>query len=108
MPINPYTQDLYGREVDGWYWTLLEDGFKAYADRYRTAGNEHAAAIADNLAATAADVPAQVMSELQALWGDLEAAEAIDGEMEESLDGYPNATAFALEFIHRMTGARAS
>ena len=36
MPINSYTQNIYGCEVDGWYWTLLKESFKAYADRYRT------------------------------------------------------------------------
>src|SRR5712691_6071657 len=46
MTINPYTQDLYGRVVDGWYWVLLEDGFKDCAVRYRASGNERAASIA--------------------------------------------------------------
>jgi len=58
--INPYTQDLYGREVDGWYWVLLEEEFRDCSIRYRAKGQEHAASIADRLAETADDVPAQL------------------------------------------------
>jgi hypothetical protein len=59
--INPYVQDLYGREVDGWYWVLLEEGFSDCAIRYRARGQERAASIADRLAESADDVPAQLM-----------------------------------------------
>jgi hypothetical protein len=107
--IDPYTHDLHGREVDGWYWSLLEDGFKAHADRHRAAGDEHAAAIADRLAATADDVPAEIVRQVFDLWSDdLDGADALDGQMLESLHGYPDATAYCLKFIHRMTGVRAS
>jgi hypothetical protein len=116
MTINPYTQDLYGREVDGWYWALLEDGFKDCAVRYRASGNERAASIADRLAETADDVPAQLMQEFQDLWNDMfdypdgqSPAEVTDEELMDSFAcGYSpeNATAFVLEFIRRVTGAR--
>ncbi len=116
MTINPYTQDLYGREVDGWYWVLLEDGFKDCAVRYRASGNERAASIADRLAETADDVPAQLMQEFQDLWNDLfdypdgrSPAEVTDEELMDSFAcGYSpeNATAFVLEFIRLVTGAR--
>ena len=69
--INPYTQDLYGREVDGWYWVLLEEEFRDCSIRYRAKGQEHAASIADRLAETADDVPAQLMQEYQDLWNDI-------------------------------------
>jgi hypothetical protein len=115
--INPYTQDLYGREVDGWYWLLLEEGFRNCSIRYRAEGQEHAASIADRLAETAADVPAQLMQEFQDLYNDMfdypegqSPAELIKDELEDELAcGYSpkNATVFVLEFIRRMTGARA-
>ena len=104
MTINPYKQDLYGREVDGWYWVLLEDSFKDCAVRYRASGNERAASIADRLAQTADDVPAQLMHEFQDLWNDLfdypdglSLAEVTDEELMDSFAcGYSpeNATAF--------------
>jgi hypothetical protein len=115
--INPYTQDLYGREVDGWYWVLLEEDFLDLAVRHRANGQERAAYIADRLAETADDVPAQLMQEFQDFWND--AFDYPDGQspalltlevLEDELPcGYSpeNATAFVLEFIRRMTGARA-
>jgi hypothetical protein len=117
MAINPHTQDLHGREVDGWYWVLLEEGFRNCAVRYRAKGQERAASIADRLAETAHDLPAQLMQEFQDLWSDFfdypdgqSPAELTDEEMEDELAcGYSpeNATAFVLEFIGRITGARA-
>jgi hypothetical protein len=117
MTINHYTHDLYGREVDGWYWLLLEEGFENCARRYRASGNELAASIADRLAKSADDVPAQVMREFQVLWDVVleypdgqSPAHLIHDEMMDSLAcGYSpdNATSFALEFIRRMTGAQA-
>jgi hypothetical protein len=117
MTINPYTQNLYGREVNGWYWLLLEEGFKDDGGRYRASGHELAASIADRLAESADDVPAQVMQEFQDLWdgaGDYpdgqSPADLTYDEMIDSLAcGYSpdNATSFVLEFIRRMTGARA-
>jgi hypothetical protein len=117
MLINHYTHDLFGREVDSSYWFLLEEGFWDFARRYRASGDERAASIVDRLAETAADVPAQLMQEFQDLWDviidypDGQApAELIGNEMIESIAyGYSpdNATSFVLEFIHRVTGARA-
>jgi len=115
--INPYTQDLYGREVDGWYWVLLEEEFRDCSIRYRAKGQEHAASIADRLAETADDVPAQLMQEYQDLWNDIfdypdcqSPAVLTYEELEDELAcGYSpeNATAFVLECISRITGARA-
>jgi hypothetical protein len=109
MPTNHYTHDLFGREVDSSYWFLLEEG--------RASGDERAASIVDRLAKTAADVPAQLMQEFQDLWDviidypDGQApAELIGNEMIEAIAyGYSpdNATSFVLEFIRRVTGARA-
>ena len=116
MPINQYTHDLFGREVDSSDWFLLEEGFWAFARRYRAGGDERAASIADRLAETTDDVPAQVIQECQDLWVVMfdypdgqSPADLITDEMMDSLAcGYsPNdATAFATEFIRRMTGAR--
>ena len=117
MPINHHTHDLLGREVDGWYWLLLEESFEGFARRYRAGGDERAASIADRLAETAAAVPAQLMREFQDLWDVIvdypdgrAPAELIGNEMIESIAyGYSpdNATSYVLEFIRRVTGARA-
>ena len=116
MTINHYTHDLYGRAVDGFFWLLLEESFQDCALRYRAGGNELAASIADRLAETTDDVPAQVIQECQDLWVVMfdypdgqSPADLITDEMMDLLAcGYsPNdATAFATEFIRRMTGAR--
>jgi hypothetical protein len=117
MTSNPYTHDLYGRLVDGWYWALLEEGFRNCALKYRASWREHAASIADRLAETADDVPAQLMQEYMELFDDM--ADYPDGEspsartdedlMDALASGYSpeNATAFVLEFIRRMTGVQA-
>jgi hypothetical protein len=117
LTLNPYTHDLYGREVDGWYWLLLEESFEDCVGRYRATGDELAASIADRLAKTADDVPAQLMQEFQDLWSDF--GEYADGQspaeltMDEMMDslayGYSpdNATSFVLEFIRRAAGTRA-
>jgi hypothetical protein len=117
MPINHYTHDLLGREVDGWYWLLLEESFEGFARRYCAGGDECAASIADRLAETTDDVPAQLMQEFQDLWNVMldypdnqSPAELIGDEMMESLAyGYSpdNATSYVLEFIRRVMGARA-
>jgi hypothetical protein len=117
MAINPYTQDLHGRDVDGLYWVLLEEEFSACTVRYRANGQERAASIADRLAETVVDVPAQLMQEFQDLWNDMvdypdgeSLAELTIEELEDELAcGYSpeNATAFVLEFIGRITGAPA-
>jgi hypothetical protein len=68
MPINQYTHDLFGREVDSSDWFLLEEGFWAFARRYRVSGDERAASIVDRLAKTAADVPAQLIQYCHDFW----------------------------------------
>jgi len=80
-------------------------------------GQEHAASITDRLAETADDVPAQLMQEYQDLWNDIfdypdcqSPAVLTYEELEDELAcGYSpeNATAFVLECISRITGARA-
>ena len=87
------------------------------------AGNNRAAAIADQLVATTDNVPAEIMSEHQEFWnqcGDLEAdmdyalskLVAIDEQMLEEIgrgEFTPgDATAFVLEFIRRVGGFRMS
>jgi hypothetical protein len=42
---------------------LLEEGFQECASGYRAGGNEHAVSIADRLAETADDIPAQLVQE---------------------------------------------
>jgi len=98
----------------------MGDGFKECAIRHRAAGNEDAALIADRMAETTDDVPAQLMQEFQDLyyesmpedgdesrWGALQLNLKMD---EEFASGYSpeTATAFVLEFIRRMTGVRPS
>jgi hypothetical protein len=118
-PINPYTQNLYGRELDGWYWFLLEEGFKNDAERCCASGHEPAGLIADRLVESADDVPAQVMEEFQALWNDVgdypdgqsPASLTYDGMISEIARGDyapDSATVFVLEFIRRLTRTRAS
>jgi hypothetical protein len=106
-----------GRAVDGWYWILLEESFEDCARRYPASGNELAASIADRLIKSADDVPAQLMQEFQDFWYDVfdypDGQSPADLTMDEMIDslvcGYSpdNAIAFVLEFIRRMTGARA-
>jgi hypothetical protein len=50
---------------------LLEEEFRDCSIRYRAKRQEHAASIADRLAETADDVPAQLMQEYQDLWNDI-------------------------------------
>ena len=115
--INPYTQDLYGREVDGWYWVLLEEEFRDCSIRYRACGagtrRLHHRSIGRNRRRRASSA----MQEYQDLWNDM--FDYPDGqspavltyeELEDELAcGYSpeNATAFVLECISRITGARA-
>jgi hypothetical protein len=113
--INPYVHDLYGRQVDGWYWVLLEEGFSNCAVKYRAKGQEHAASIADRLVESADDVPAQLMQEFQHLWYDDESivSAAAEQTYDDLIDALAcsyspkSATEFVLEFILRITGARA-
>ena len=101
------TPDLYGN---------MERGFRNCAVWHRAAGRENAALIADLLANTTKDVPAQLMHEFQDLY--CESMPADDGEwsalqlnleMEDELvRGYlpKDATAFVTDLIRRMTVAR--
>jgi hypothetical protein len=103
------TSDLYGN---------MERGFRDFAVRHRAAGRENAALIADLLADTTKDVPAQLMQEFHDLY--CESMPADDGEwsalqlnveMEKELAlGYlpKDATAFVMDLIRRMTGVRPS
>src|SRR5262245_49345475 len=114
MPVNHYTHDLFSREVDGWYWLLLEESFEGFA---RAVGDERRASIAHRLPQTTDDVPAQLVQEFQDLWNGIfeypdgqSPAALIWNEMVESLaNGYSpdDASSFVLEFIRRGTGARA-
>jgi len=116
--MDQYTHDLYGRQVDGWYWRLLEESFEDYAHTLRACGKELAASTADRLAKTAGDVPAQLMQEFQDLWDDWDeypdgqspTDQTIGNMMASLATGYSpgDATSFVLEFIHRMTGVRPS
>ena len=108
MAINQYTHDLFGREVDSSDWFLLEESFEDFARRYRAGGDERAASIADRLAETADDVPAQLMQEFQDLWNVMfdypdgqSPADLTGDEMIDSLAD--NATSFVLEFIRCVT-----
>ena len=117
MTINPYVQDLYGREVDGWYWQLTEEAFQEQAEAFQGFGNWRAAAIVDRLVATTDDVPAQVMAEYQGLWdGRFDDSfsrvsaigEAMMAEIGRGTFTPIDATAFIVEFICRTTGTRPS
>jgi hypothetical protein len=113
-----YTHDSNGNEIDGQYWVWTEESFEDAAEDFRVEGNDRAAAIVDQLVATADNVPAESMSQYQEFWNncgaDLEIADvghAINqlGEvyaqmMEELGRGEftpDDATAFVQEFIHR-------
>jgi hypothetical protein len=102
----------------GQSWCLLEKSFEHYARTFRACGKEVAASIADQLAKTADGVPAQLVQEFQDPWNGLEdypdgqspADLTMDVMMESLTSGYSpdDATAFVLEFIRRLTGARPS
>ena len=118
-----YTHDFRGNEIEGQYWAWTEESFENSATAFRAAGNDRAAAIADQLVATADNVPAELMSEYQEFWnqcGDLEndmndalgkLVDIHDQMMEEigREEFTPDdATVFVLEFIHRVSGIRMS
>jgi hypothetical protein len=63
-----YTHDFRGNEPEGQYWAWIEESFEHSATEFRAAGNDRAAAIADQLVATADNVPAELMSEYQEFW----------------------------------------
>jgi hypothetical protein len=114
------THDLYGNVVSGVFWDCMEPTFRDCAARHRAARRETAALIADRLADTTNSVPAQLMQEFQDLYfesipPDYDESQwfalQLDLEMEDEFArGYSseNATAFVLDFIRRMTGARPS
>jgi hypothetical protein len=68
---HPATHDLFGNEIDGWYWQLSEEAFEEEVEAFQGVGNWRAAAIAEGLVATTDDVPAQLMAEYQGLWNDV-------------------------------------
>jgi hypothetical protein len=120
--MNEKTHDLRGNMVDGCYWFWLEETFQNSVTSFRNAGNERAAEIAEGLVASTDDVPAQLVQEHQDLWNctaDLDREDA-DATLEQLEDVYDqmmeeiergeytpeNATAFVMEFMRRVTGAR--
>jgi hypothetical protein len=121
MNDDPFVHDLYGREVDGYYWVYTEEEFQKHAATFRAAGNAPAAAIIDRLAETTDDVPAEIIREHQEFWNVtayMEAADEIEivfeelahitGEMMEAIarGEYAPATAtvYVLEFNRRASG----
>jgi hypothetical protein len=69
-----HTHDFSGNEPEGQYWDWTEESFERFATGFRAAGNDRAAAIADQLVATTDNMPAEIMAEYQGLWnkcGDL-------------------------------------
>jgi hypothetical protein len=116
--VDEYRHDLFGREVDGAYWGDLEADFERDACIFRACGDELAAAIADRLAETADDVPAQLISEFQDCWDGMDqypenqspAERTMSAMMTSLAAGYSpaTATAFVVEFIRRVTGMRPS
>ena len=119
-----YTHDFRGNEIEGQYWAWTEESFENSATAFRAAGNDRAAAIADQLVATADNVPAELMSECQEFWnqcGDLEIADMNDAlgklvdihdQMMEEIGREEftpdDATVFVLEFIRRVSGIQMS
>jgi hypothetical protein len=121
---DPMIHDLRGNEVDGEYWVWIEERFQSYATAFRAAGNDRAAAIADRLAATADDVPAELVREHQEFWNSIayieddddgaktdaafEELDDIDDQMEEEIArgqyAPADATVFVLEFNRRASG----
>ena len=131
--LNEKTHDMRGNQVDGWYWQLLEESFQKFATAFRGAGNDRAAEIADRLAATTDDVPAELVQEQQDFWNnagddadapigskeyserweaEIAKLEDIDDRMKEEIargEFTPdNATVFVMEFIRRVSGIRMS
>lgn len=61
--MDPATHDLRGNEVDGLYWLWTEESFQESVADFQGVGNWQAAEIAERLAATTDDIPAEVMAE---------------------------------------------
>jgi hypothetical protein len=121
---DPATHDLFGNEIDGWYWQLTEEAFEEQVEAFQSVGNWRAAAIADRLVATTDDVPAQLMAEYQGLWNDVGLLHEanFDSDFSPLIATYnammaeigrgafipADATAFIVEFICRSGETRAS
>lgn len=113
--MDPATHDLRGNEVDGLYWLWTEESFQESVADFQGVGNWQAAEIAERLAATTDDIPAEVMAEYQEFWN-VEATggragltyEAMMAAIGSNTFAPASATAFVLEFLYRMTGTRAS
>jgi hypothetical protein len=116
--MDPATHDLRGNAVDGWYWLLTKETFQDGGDAFQCVGNWQAAEIIEHLAATTDDIPAQVMADYQEFWN-VEATgdgnsrpeltyDAMMAEIGSNTFAPASATAFAIEFLCRMTGTRAS
>jgi 5-methylthioribose kinase len=114
MPIDQ--NDLMGNFVDGLYWSLLEEALLEEAKTLK--GKPRA--ILDRLVATVGAVPPQLMQEQQEFWNYVDddsediwaKLERIHAEMIEDIvrgEYAPeSATLFVMEFIRRVTGAKAS
>jgi hypothetical protein len=86
------THDFHGNEPEGQYWDWTEQSFEQHAEAFRAAGNERAAAIADQLIATTDNMPAEVMAEFQGFWnrcGDLRDDDDDDDDDDNDLEDDP-------------------
>src|SRR5262249_49921286 len=108
--------------VDGEYWLFLENTLRADADTLKRRPDADTLkgpqAILDRLVATVKDVPAQLIKEQQEPWNNIEEDKdwfalrrPHDEMIEEIVRGEyapESATLFVMEYIRRLTGARAS
>jgi hypothetical protein len=120
VPANQ--RDLMGAIVDGAYWVFLEDTLRADANTLKRRPDADTLkgpqAILDRLVATVNDVPAQLIKEQQEPWNDVNKDNdwlalrwPHDEMIEEIVRGEyapESATLFVMEYIRRLTGARAS
>jgi hypothetical protein len=112
VPANQ--RDLMGAFVDGAYWVYLEDTLRRDANTLK--GRPRA--ILDRLVATVDDVPAQLIKEQQEPWNDVDEDadwdelgwlhEEMIEEIKRGEYAPESATLFVMEYIRRLTGARAS
>jgi 5-methylthioribose kinase len=111
--MNDATDDLHSNEVDREYWIYLRLAF--LRDAKTLVGK--ARAIAERLAATTDDLPAQLVEEQQQFWNDAsedntwkrfyeleDVHYAMIEEIARGESAPENATVFVMEFIRRVTG----
>jgi hypothetical protein len=65
---NKYTHDLDGNLVGGFYWALLEEGFRDALETFRREGKNGPTAIAWRLVATSDNVPAELVQRQMDFW----------------------------------------